>query len=382
MGNLHSIVQIKPNFHYEGAAITIKAEFSERFRKEYYEYNGKDYTELKEVEKGFWINNVNVDQNYYKISEKDLYLVIKSGGKWGYGENLIKLLNDFADYFEDTLFLIEDEHYVYIDKFEIKNGIFTYERLVESDGNMIASVEALTSDRDILYKLYLSKAKELIECTEFGDSYAQKGLKLLKKAVKTKPEEYKAHYLTGWAFNETGQYKEAIESLNKAAELRSSDIFNYIGEDKKYRIFEDDENEEAADAHKGIHTSIGYAYSRLGDYDSAIIHYDKSYNIIPVRNNYQPKINKSTMLIKQRKFDDAIKCCDEVIHMTSKKEFISEAFYGKACAYSMKKNPSEALHYLKTAVELNRENRHQAMDDEDFASLRDYTEFKKIVEAE
>lgn len=59
---------------------------------------------------------------------------------------------------------------------------------------------------------------------------------------------------------------------------------------------------------------------------------------------------------------------------------MANAWYNRACVYSIKGEKEKALSDLKKAIELDKSNKEKAKKDEAFKNLREDEDFKKLVE--
>ncbi len=80
---------------------------------------------------------------------------------------------------------------------------------------------------------------------------------------------------------------------------------------------------------------------------------------------------------KLGRHDGAIKHYDKAIELQADS---ANAWYNKACAYSLKGDKERSLYNLRKAIELDPEYKEKAKKDEDFRNLWDDENFKKIVE--
>ena len=191
--------------------------------------------------------------------------------------------------------------------------------------------------------------------TEYAWESHEKTLEHLQNVIKAEPECYEFWFEKGYILNEIGKYKEAIEMFRKVLELNPD---------------------------YDVQRNIGFAYIGLKDYEKAIEYYDKS-----IKSGYDRSlIGKSIALIRKGKYNEAIQCCDE---LTEKKLKFSDAYvhtvsysnavYNKACAYALKGDRELALKFLKEEVDRYPERKQEAQEDNDFKSLWDDEDFKKIV---
>ncbi|MFZ2970907.1 MAG: DNA alkylation repair protein [Minisyncoccia bacterium] len=158
MGNIHEVVQTKPVYCEDGAAILVKRRFYDIVEKLHKEETENDYyyTYLKKEKVKLNISNCNICDE--EFNDEILYFVIQGGGKIKCGIKDFKMhIDRFSKYLNDALFYMDDEFYGFIDEYEIKNGILIYKR-VEAEGSFMLISDFLKNERplsrdDIIAKL-------------------------------------------------------------------------------------------------------------------------------------------------------------------------------------------------------------------------------------
>ncbi len=134
---------------------------------------------------------------------------------------------------------------------------------------------------------WLMKAKELSDGQKYTDPL--KAVEYLNNALKLRPRDAEAYYNRGVAYDNLGQYKNAIKDYNQAISLNPDfaeaysnrgTINNTTG--KYQRAIEDFSeairlNPDDAEAFLGR----GFAYDKLGHYQHAIGNYSQAIGIKP-----------------------------------------------------------------------------------------------------
>jgi tetratricopeptide (TPR) repeat protein len=93
-------------------------------------------------------------------------------------------------------------------------------------------------------------------------------------------------------------------------------------------------------------------------------------------NNADAWQNKAGILLKTNKFDEAIDSYNKAIQLVpGEPSFI----YNRGCAYCRKGDKANALADLKKAISMNPSFKEYARKDEDFKSIWDYEDFKKLT---
>lgn len=225
--------------------------------------------------------------------------------------------------------------------------------------------------------------KKIIEHQEKQDAE----LKSQKEEVSLKLEVEHNFSLAGRHYQEK-KYKEAIAALNKVIQLNPNYVLAYVNrglmniklekyesaiEDytKAIQLGVDDSNVSI----NNIHINRGVAYARLNQYELAIKDYDKAIELEP--DDSHALMNRGVAYAKLGKFDLSVKGYDRAIELDSDN---AGAYFNKACVYTLlKKSVDEILSLLKKAISLDEKFKEKAQTDEDFESIRDNEEFRKLV---
>ncbi len=170
----------------------------------------------------------------------------------------------------------------------------------------------------------------------------------LEKAIAINQDYYDAWYNKGTILAKLERYEEAIEYFDKAIEIKP-------------------------DYHDAWNNK-GNTLAKLERYEEAIACYDKAIAIKPDY-HHDACYNKGTVLAELERYEEAIACYDKAIAIKPDKY---EAWYNKACTYSLMKNKKEMLISLRKAIELNEENK--AKTDEDFKAYWDDPDFIEVTE--
>ena len=101
------------------------------------------------------------------------------------------------------------------------------------------------------------------------NTFWKSDIKLLEDCVKKSPNKIRIHYNLGLAYQRAGLYQEAIESYQRAIELKGTE--NKINAAGTYF--------ESMDA--SLYKNLGVAYRKLGGYENAIKSYKEAIRIKP-----------------------------------------------------------------------------------------------------
>jgi len=187
-----------------------------------------------------------------------------------------------------------------------------------------------------------------------GTDFYEKGnyelaLESFDKAIELKPDWALAWYNKGTTLARLKRYEEALKTYDKAIDLKRDWVQAWYG--------------------KGI------MLGKLERYEDELKAYDKA---IELNLDYGDAwINKSATLDKLRRYDEALKACDKAIKL---KPCQALAWYNRACTYALIGDKENALKDLAKAIKLDKKFKEDAKTDEDFKSLWDDPDFKKLVE--
>ncbi len=174
-------------------------------------------------------------------------------------------------------------------------------------------------------------------------------LKAFNKAIELDSKNAKAWLSKGAAFGLLKRYDEALETFNKAIELDSKNARVWSGK--------------------------GAAFVGLERYDEALKIFDKAIELDP-KDTAGAWSGKGIALVGLERYDEALKIFDKAIELNPKN---AEAWYSKACTYSLMRNKEKALEYLSKAIKLDIEYKKEAKKDKDFKDFWDDEDFKNIV---
>lgn len=107
MGNVHEVVQAEPFRSANGAALPLRAG-AELVVDAFPSYTSLG-TSSREVGRSL-------------LSTSRRYLLVQTGGKWGYGFELEEFLTANAPVLEDAVFYVSDEYAMYVREWRIANG--------------------------------------------------------------------------------------------------------------------------------------------------------------------------------------------------------------------------------------------------------------------
>lgn len=373
MGNCHSVTQIKPTVHQNGAVIQVKSGEEKRFEKLYKTIKDKDNTSLSRPEIEIHCPNINESANKYKAPSKNLYLVLASGSKYGYGEGLREIYKKCASLLEDGLFYITDEYSEYIEKFEIKKGKFFNKIVVPENGDLIQYYEEnFPEEKEITFQLIKKEAMNLAGYLEYESADTLKrALKLANKALKINPDDLELLTLKGNILTHSKKYDQAIKILEKTR----------IKYEKVYRKPEEQNCLEGRSKEvRHMYYSLAYAYLNLKQFKKAIPICEIADKIYPTWHDDSPKEYLGFAYLNLKEYQKALNIFDKIIRSNPKRNFLAFAFYNKACALTGLGRLDEASAYMTAAFSLDPNKFPKAFkEDKDIQELLNFKNLKKIM---
>ncbi|WP_291051223.1 MULTISPECIES: tetratricopeptide repeat protein [unclassified Empedobacter] len=234
----------------------------------------------------------------------------------------------------------------------------------------------------LIYSLFFSTLK-----TRFNLSSDPQGsyfsVFMLDHLIKTNPKNEKILWESSVAYNKAGENEEGIRRLKKVIEMNPRDYLGYSGWIKQTRL-RDYEN-SLIDFHRldklsnvveypwgeNIYYLMGLSYQGLGNYDSAIVYYDKFIaseknpdNIYPRMYTYRGKIEAD-----RKNYSKALDFYNKTIGLDKN---IAEAYYYKAETFRLTNQKDSAkINYNKSLVLIKKGFKDTYPYDERFLEIYD-----------
>lgn len=206
---------------------------------------------------------------------------------------------------------------------------------------------------------------------------------MLDYLIKTNPKNEKILWESSVAYNKAGENEEGMRRLKKVIEMNPRDYLGYSGWIKQTRL-RDYEN-SLIDFHRldklsnvveypwgeNIYYLMGLSYQGLGNYDSAIVYYDKFIaskknpdNIYPRMYTYRGKIEAD-----RKNYSKALDFYNKTIGLDKN---IAEAYYYKAETFRLTNQKDSAKINYNKSLDLIRNNyKNQDAYDEVFLEIYD-----------
>lgn len=204
---------------------------------------------------------------------------------------------------------------------------------------------------------------------------------MLDFLIKTNPKNEKILWESSVAYNKRGENEEGMRRLKKVIEMNQRDYLGYAGWLKQLR-FKDYDN-ALKDFHQldklskvteypwgeNIYYLMGLSHQGLGNYDSAIVYYDKFIaseknpdNIYPRMYTYRGKIEAD-----QKNYQKALDFYNKTISLDKN---IAEAYYYKAETYRLNNlKDSAKINYTKSLGLINKGYKDQDPYNEKFLEI-------------
>ena len=181
--------------------------------------------------------------------------------------------------------------------------------------------------------------------TQTGEEEAIKSLEELSKLY---PKNTGIIFFKAFIETEYKRNEEALTDIDKLIKIQPDTALNYILK--------------------------GQALYAMEKYNEAFIAFDRATTLDPKR--YDVWGMKAGALAKMGKFDDAIFAASKGLELAPNNPTV---IYNRACIYSLKGDKANALADLKRAISMNPSLKESARKDEDFKSLYNDEDFKKLT---
>ncbi len=173
-------------------------------------------------------------------------------------------------------------------------------------------------------------------------------IKQLEELEKSYPDNTAILFFKTYLQTEYKHYDEALKNTDKLIKMQPDDGLIWLMRGQILEIL--NKNEEAL-----------IAYNKAVSLDS---------------NNADAWQNKAGLLAKTNKLDEAIDCYTKAIQLAPGQPVF---LYNRGCAYCRKGDKANALADLGKAISINPQFKSYAAKDEDFKSLWEDADFKKII---
>lgn len=210
----------------------------------------------------------------------------------------------------------------------------------------------------------------------------QEALAAIERYLELEPQDVRAWHIKGMILDRLERYEEALTAFDRSLELNPHDARTWhssglvLGHLSRY--------EEALKAYDNaielelnsadLWHSKGFTLIQLGLPEKALKAYDRAIKLKPIPDAWY---NKGLALGRLGRYEDALKAFEMALDL---KPDFHEAWYNKACLYSLKGDKTNALSDLSKAIMINPACKNMAKEDEEFRNLIEDEDFRKIVE--
>lgn len=200
MGNVHEVAQTEPFRSPHGAALKLRA--GAMIGDE----GLPSYTSLKTASRSIGRSRLPNEQHY---------LVIQTGGKWGYGYELEEFLTANARSLEDAVFYVTDEYAMYVQEWRITNGTLAVEFVAPDNSHVGLVLIETEKHRD--FGLFL--LEDMLDGMLWGGSDEEEPASVRFRAVNAlvqyRPERWQTWYQLGLMKMDYAS-SAALEALERA----------------------------------------------------------------------------------------------------------------------------------------------------------------------
>ena len=240
-----------------------------------------------------------------------------------------------------------------------------------------------------IYQFFFSSVKQKFDIAA-GPQGSYYSVFMLDHLIKTNPKNEKILWESSVAYNKRGENEEGMRRLKKVIEMNPIDYLGYSGWIKQTRL-KDYEN-SLKDFHRldklsnvveypwgeNIYYLMGLSYQGLGNYDSAIVYYDKfiaseknSDNIYPRMYTYRGKIEAD-----RKNYPKALEFYNKTISLDKN---IAESYYYKAETYRLTNQKDSAkINYNKSLDLIKKGFKDSYPYDERFLEIYDTEIYEKL----
>lgn len=177
----------------------------------------------------------------------------------------------------------------------------------------------------------------------------ESALKFFDKAIQLKSDYAEAWVGKGIALVKLERYEEALKAYNKVIELKPDDA--EVWADK------------------------GATLAFMGRYEEALKAFDRAIELKP--DLAEAWACKAVALVKLERYPEALEAYDKAIELNPDD---ASAWFNRACTRARMGDKDNALKDLAQAIKIDEKLKEKAKTEEDFKSLWDDPDFKKLVE--
>lgn len=207
MGNVHEVVQTEPFRSPHGAALPI------RDGQAFVDDKFPSYTSVTRASRSIGRSRIPTERSY---------VVLQTGGKWGYGFELEEFLSRNAPVLEDAVFYVSDEYAMYVREWRIANGTLAVEFVAPDNSHVGLVLVETAKHRD--FGLYL--LEEMLDggLWSGGDREEPESVRFraVMALVQHRPERWQTWHQLGLLKSDYAE-QAAIEAFERALAIVPDD---------------------------------------------------------------------------------------------------------------------------------------------------------------
>lgn len=200
MGNVHEVTQTEPFRSGHGAALVVR-----------------DGAKLVDERFPSYTSTVRASRKVgrSRISSERSYVVIQTGGKWGYGYELEEWLAINAPVLEDAVFYVSDEYAMYVREWQITNGSLKVEFVAPDNSHVGLVLVETAKHRDFGLHLLEDMLDGVLWSGGDKEEPTSVRFRAVMALVQHRPERWQTWYQLGLLKSDYAE-QAAIEAFERA----------------------------------------------------------------------------------------------------------------------------------------------------------------------
>ncbi|MCA9686413.1 MAG: hypothetical protein KC457_29870 [Myxococcales bacterium] len=339
MGNVHSLLQVRPIVSHEGVALPVHPDQHEVFW-ERMQQPLPSYMHAHRTVPSFSIHNVNIGSQAVRDPERaSSYLILAAGGKWGYGDDFWARIEDLAPLLEDARWYFDDEYTGFVEEFRIDAGVLSRRMVVDEGGQAIDYVlETHADDVELIIALKASSlADNVAGDWIFGDD-GEAAAELLA----LRPDDVRLQLLAVDVWLSSKDYARALARVH---ELQ-------VATDKALGESSDVEG-ELARRQVRLYRQQARAERGLGRSEAALATYATARELGSYAVRCDARIERAELLLELGRGDEAGEELLAALKQSSSKEQVARIWLGLARVHTGRGELEQGRRRLVSCLELD-----------------------------
>lgn len=388
MGTLHYVVQLAPVFHWNGAALRARPGHWDELVRVFDDLDEPRYLDIARAAPVVRLPNTNVDITTWRDTAAESgYLLIGSGGKWGYGDAFREHLAALCPHLEDARWAVFSEDESYLEVYTNRDGALDCQELGgegrgddgrEGDARPLLR-QALAGDAAGLRAMEIAYLDALFEDALWEAELLHEYRADVDHVVESQPDDWQGLFLRGRFCQAVGDLPQAAADLERALVTRPGIRKQAWGDSQTYSLVRDFSGELSAWVHQ-VEVALGQIYMTLGASDEARRHLEQASNLAP-RRDFGPHNLLAELHLRAGEPGHARAFIDHAVGHAWLRRDLGAALYHRACLSARAGKHEAALEALIGAIACTAEYRARARNEPDLASLRERNELRLLVQA-